>query len=60
MSKYRIEIMYYDGRLKGTISCDDVSREGDYLLLTCNCNEGKYYEILSLRQEYRFRIREAE
>lgn len=57
MSKYRIEIMYYDGRLKGTISCDDVSREGDYLLLTHN--KGKDYEILSLRQEYRFRIREV-
>lgn len=58
MSKYRIEILYLDGRLKGTISCDNVSREGDYLLLTRN--EGKDCDILSLRQEYRFRIREVE
>ena len=58
MSKYRIEILYFDGRLKGTISCDNVSREGDYLLLTRN--EGKDCEILSLRQEYRFRIREVD
>ncbi len=58
MNKYRIEIIYFDGRLKGTISCDDVRREGDYLLLTRN--EGKDCDILSLRQEYRFRIREVD
>ena len=58
MNKYRIEIIYFDGRLKGTISCDDVRREGDYLLLIRN--EGKDCDILSLRQEYRFRIRKVD
>lgn len=58
MNKFRIEILYFDGNLKGATYCDNVRREDDYLLLSRN--EGKDCEILSLRQGYRFRICEVE
>lgn len=58
MNKFRIEILYFDGRLKSAIYCDSFSREGDYLLLSRN--EGKDCEIFYLRQDYRFRICEVE
>lgn len=58
MNKYRIDILYFDGRLKTAVYCENCSREGDYLLLVRN--EGKDCEIIYLRQEYRFRICEVD
>lgn len=58
--KYEINILY-ENETSGLLYCNDVSREGDYLLLVYDdADAAKDCEIFSLRNVARFRIREVE
>ncbi len=58
MNKYRVAIFYTkENRESVVIYCNDVSREGDYLLLTHD--KDKVCEMICLRPVYRFKIQEV-